>query len=126
MAAGGWWVVMFTLTHWPKLGEGGGFDLDIPHADKIAHFGLFCGWFLLWSWALGHLGWPRFRITATLLILGTVYAAIDESTQAFVPGRSPSLADFGADALGLVVGWGIVLGIHRSRRGQPEITETIT
>lgn len=117
MAAGGWWVVMFTLTHWPKLGEGSGLHLGIPHADKIAHFALYCAWFLLFAWALRRAGWSRVRTTATLLTVGTVYAAIDESTQAFVPGRTPSMTDFVADVLGLVVGWGIFIGARRIRYG---------
>ena len=48
-----------------------------------------------------------------------VYAAIDEITQSFIPGRYPDVLDFAADAAGL---WTAILvyvaakGIHASRR----------
>ena len=73
---------------------------DIPqHSDKWMHSGLFLtlGFLAICAWRspLQRWGW-----VSTLLVLG----AVTEFLQAWVPGRSPSLADFVADALGLALG----------------------
>jgi VanZ family protein len=71
--------------------------------DKVGHFILFAilGGALAW-------GGRRFKNrTAHLALLlgGILFAASDELHQAFVPRRTPSVGDFVADALGLVVGY---------------------
>lgn len=88
-----------TGTHWPRL------DLGDPERqpDKIMHFVAFG--------VLAALLWQA-RIVATpwrLLALGVVWCAIDETTQG-IPGlgRSVSIHDFVASALGVVVATAVV------------------
>ena len=73
-------------------------------SDKVAHFGAYTvlGGTLAYGrrrsgGAVAH-GW--------LLVAGIVYGLTDEWHQMYVPGRSPELADWLADAAGVVVGYG--------------------
>ncbi len=87
--------------------------LAIP--DKIVHFALYL--------ALGGLLARARWVSGTgarhelFLLVGWVYAAVDEWHQGFVPGRSPELGDWLADAVGVASGYFIVLltrgGKHR-------------
>lgn len=72
------------------------------HGDKWTHALLFTtlGWFAMGAWRSRS---KRQRLAWSLLGL----AVITEVLQAWVPGRSPSLADAIADALGLAVGAGL-------------------
>lgn len=69
------------------------------HGDKWTHALLFTtlGWFAMGAWRSRS---KRQRLAWSLLGL----AVATELLQAWVPGRSPSLADFVADALGLAMG----------------------
>ncbi len=113
--AGAWWLVMFTLTHWPKLEPPKPFRLTFHQADKVAHFVIFFGWFLLWSWALKHIPRPHRHPHAVLLAVGTAYAVFDELTQAYVVGRSASLLDFLADLAGMLTAMGLIHWRRASR-----------
>mgnify|MGYP000736343954 FL=1 len=67
------------------------------NGDKVAHFGLFA----LWTWTL-LLGWPEApRRWLAAKVLGVAVGT--EVLQLLVPGRSASLADFGADAAGMAL-----------------------
>lgn len=84
---------------------------EIPHIDKILHFGYFFGggiifatWILLWKGASAKF---VFRIVIPLTILACI-GALDEYRQSFVPGRSGNdpfdwLADVLGSATGLLV-----------------------
>ena len=69
------------------------------HGDKWTHALLFTTlrWFAMGAWRSRS---KRQRLAWSLLGL----AVATELLQAWVPGRSPSLADFVADALGLAMG----------------------
>ncbi len=94
-----YWVFLFSATHFPRLELG----LDVPESDKLAHlvaFGLLA--YLFWKFAESYrrptpagFVWRA----ATCLL---AYAAIDEWLQQFV-GRSTSLLDYVADAVGIAV-----------------------
>lgn len=74
--------------------------------DKAAHFGLYAGLGVLAGW-----GWLRARRwppSGWILVLALLAGAVDEWHQASVPGRSAELADLAADALGIVVAFGMV------------------
>jgi len=79
------------------------------HADKLVHASLFA---ILG--ALGMRGWlqadQRWHILAFLLGLG----AVTEALQSLVPGRSSSTWDWLADAIGVLLGFG--LGTYVSKQ----------
>lgn len=84
-------------THQAKVGGS-----PLARGGPLAH-----GWLLAQRWLVVH-GW--------LLALGLLYALSDEWHQAFVPGRTPEAADWLADAVGLVAGYGttwVLLGRTR-------------
>jgi len=79
--------------------------------DKLAHltwYAVLAGLLLL---GLGRRAWP-WVLVGTLLLAGW-----DEWHQFALPGRSPGIDDWLADALGVVVGIGIGHAIGRRVRG---------
>jgi len=56
---------------------------------------------------------PRLFLVTILVTLG--YGVIDEIHQLFVTGRSSSIADLGADALGIAIGLAVVAMLIRVR-----------
>lgn len=97
-------LLLVTLTHIPK--PPGVFE---GHSDKTLH--------LLAYMTLGALGYvaaalqfPNRRGLALWVVLvGTVFAAIDESTQPMF-GRHADLFDFRSDMIGLILAVSIVAG----------------
>lgn len=88
-------------------------------ADKIVHIGLFAVLVTLWGLPFLHrsntAGRERtFRRTLVLIVMiAVLYGIIIELVQgAYIPNRSYSLADMGADALGSIAG-GVF--VHRQR-----------
>ena len=62
--------------------------------------------------------WPahsRWRTALVGLTIGISWGLIDEFHQAFVPGRDASALDLIWDAIGVVVGTGLRLGLHAIR-----------
>lgn len=103
---------MFVATHVP-MPSGRGFR--IKHADKVVHFVMF---FLL-TW----IGGRRLRASTGIMAGGALvgwaivyggYAAFDEWLQQWV-GRSMTLGDWVADALGVAVA-SVVLFFFRHKR----------
>lgn len=95
-----YWLALFLGTHLPAA-------LDVsPHVnDKAKHFGAF---FMLGSILCYVTNSPRwFRRFGTIGLVGMIYAAVDEATQHFVPGRYPDAWDFVADSIGLWTAIGI-------------------
>ncbi|MEE2938212.1 MAG: VanZ family protein [Planctomycetota bacterium] len=89
-----YWLMIFTGTHLP-----GGSQLGPPGNDKIQHF---TAYFLLGAMLCYVTTSPRYL--PRFLIIGIsamAYAAFDELTQTFIPGRYPDLSDFIADSTGL-------------------------
>lgn len=87
-----WAALLFVLSHQagdslPPLFEG---------ADKLAHVALYAPLGFLLGRAVG-VGWLA-------VLLATAYGVSDEWHQVFVPGRSASLGDVVADAVGAALG----------------------
>ncbi len=99
-AAGIWW-----LSSNPS--PPGSSWLEIPHLDKVAHFGLFLVQAILLRMA---------GVTAPLAFLAALaWGGIDEVHQRFVPGRAAELGDWMADAVGAAVGilaWRLIRLAH--------------
>jgi len=116
----GWWITLWFLSAnnpAPKNGP------DIPHLDKVAHFGyFFIGGALLstaavvaWPVLLRH--WRMFFVA--LVVVCSVIGRLDEYHQGFTLGRSGNdRGDWAADTLGGAAGAFFVLGwvLPRVRR----------
>jgi len=72
----------------------------IPHLDKAAHFGAYAVLGALLAFAADRSRWPL----AVAVALGVLYGASDEIHQMYVPGRSPDVLDWAADAAGVAAG----------------------
>lgn len=97
--AGFYWAFIFVLTHVPGSGRDSHLGLD-----KIAHFLAYLGLAVL----LGGIAvsWRGFSIASLVCvwILVAIYGVFDEVSQKFVAGRTCSLYDWLADALGSLTG----------------------
>lgn len=99
-----YWVLIFTLTHVPPQ--------DVPNVgggDKLHHllgYGLLGALLYAALWANA----PRLRYAGvTVIVIGMLYGAADESLQPLV-GRAAEFADWVADVAGVTlavvsVGW---------------------
>lgn len=111
-------LVVFATTHWPKLQV----PEIVPRTDLWIHMATFGTWTILCG-VSAFFGprWSRLNITTTTLV-AMAYAAFDESTQHFSPGRTVALDDFGANCAGVLVGSLVLLAIAWAsgrRRGEP-------
>lgn len=92
-----YWLAIFVGTHLPRLG------MNINRLplvnDKVMHFTAFFFLGSLLCYVTNSSRW--FRRFTLIGLAGMVYAAADEITQHFVPGRYPDLMDFAADTAGL-------------------------
>lgn len=70
----------------------------IPYFDKVAHFSAYAILGALLAFAADR---ARLSLVAAVA-LGLLYGASDEVHQAFVPGRSPDVLDWAADAAGVL------------------------
>jgi len=90
-------------------------------SDKVVHFLLYLTFGALLAWAR-HVGGRGIHVA--LILVGVVYGGLDEWHQSFVPGRSPDLEDWLADAAGVVAGYGaLTLWLSRSGRANIEASE---
>lgn len=106
-------LLIVALSHQPSLKPP--FEL-FPHQDKVFHMCQFGG--LALALVLNTDLFGKKGVKKKILAAGLFWAAADEIHQHFVPGRFCSLADFAADALGLVLG--IILFsalVSRRKRG---------
>ena len=110
-----WFVVLNLLSHGDKFHPPGSFPFDIPHLDKIVHFGFFFGGAGLLSAALflkKRPAWGRLIliVTATLSLIGVW----DEFHQSFFANRTGNdPGDWLADTLGALSGALVFKKLHR-------------
>lgn len=103
--AGGYWLLIFTLTHVP---------INVPGAanslDKLQHLGAFFGLAVLLAAAYD--AWRGLNVAGCgwILLATSLYGAIDELTQALVPHRYPSVFDWLADVAGAALGVAVAFG----------------
>lgn len=93
----------------------------IKHIDKVMHFiaffslGIsFCLWFSFATWKTKTL-----RTALFVVILVSLYGALDEFHQFFVPYRVPSISDWIADTLGAslaVIVYGTIIRLVIKRK----------
>ncbi len=90
-----WTATLFALSSRPTLPVGLGSGLD-----KVAHFGAYTLLGLLLARGQARSGIAVLWAVAAGLLIG----GLDEFYQGFVPGRATELADWIADALGVLTG----------------------
>lgn len=95
-----YWLALFLGTHWPA-----GVQMASEMNDKTKHFAGFFGLAMLCCYvtnaSTGDRNAVLKRFSAVVLVL-LAYAALDELTQSFSPGRHPDRLDFLADAAGIL------------------------
>lgn len=74
-------------------------------------------WALLWRAMMK--SWPSGRVVWWAFLVSLLYAGSDEYHQTFVPGRHGTVVDLGADILGMLVAWGLI--VWRQRSGEPPL-----
>lgn len=109
------WIFAFTLTHVPTHGSGWISDglrgLPLP-ADKLAHVGIY---FCLAGLVANFIGrWTRSKriLVPTTFLVTLTYGVLDELLQMLVPSRSADLHDLYADAVGIVLGIVVFIGLR--------------
>jgi VanZ family protein len=93
LPAAAWALVIFSLSARSTIP-----GPEIPYFDKVAHFGAYAVLGVLLAFGAHRSGAPAW----IALALGIVYGASDEIHQMFVPGRSPDVMDWAADAAGVI------------------------
>jgi VanZ family protein len=97
-----YWLSLFLGTHWPS-----GVQVASAMNDKTKHFAGFFGLAMLCCYVTNASTGDRIAIVkrfATVIIVLLAYAAFDELSQHFSPGRHPDRLDFLADAAGIAAG----------------------
>jgi VanZ family protein len=116
------WLILFfvwfgTLWHLSSSAAEVQTGVEIPHLDKLAHFGYFFGGGGLLSACLYRLSYRNLdwaRLLAIVLFVMTSIGFLDEWHQTWVPGRSGNDAqDLCADVLGSLAGFLIFRRFHR-------------
>jgi VanZ family protein len=98
-----WSLVVYTLSAQTALPNPRQWGIT----DKMAHFAVFA--VLGLALAYGRYRSPRRPPHGLLVAAGLLYGVLDEVHQTFVPNRHPDVADFIADAAGVLVGYGVVV-----------------
>lgn len=111
-----WFVVLNFLSHGDRFHPPGGFfNIDIPHIDKIVHFGYFFGGGGLLSATLFFAkrpDWKRLTIMVTLIL--SIIGVWDEFHQSFFKNRTGNdPGDWLADTLGAFCGALVFRLLHR-------------
>ena len=93
-----YWFALFVGTHVPQPLV----DLHLAN-DKALHFAAFAGLAFLLAWSQNSFR-PAWSTVLVMLIIVSVYGAVDELTQALVPGRTTDIKDWIADVAGAITG----------------------
>lgn len=108
----GYWLALFVGTHLPPTFPG----LPGDNSDKLVHAAAFAvlAWLLATAWqsSVGRLNGRHLRFTWLAVVL---YSAADELTQLLV-GRSATLGDWLADAVGAALGL-VIFAVGQRKAG---------
>ena len=110
-----WFIVLNLLSHGEKFHPSTSFIFDIPHFDKVVHFGYFFGGGGLLSAALylrKKLPWKKLILTVTVIL--SLIGILDEFHQSFFENRTGNdPGDWIADTLGAFCGALVFRKLHR-------------
>jgi VanZ family protein len=104
----GWAALLFVLSSRSALP-----GPSVPHLDKAAHLILYLVLGALLAHAASRSGLPM----GVAVAAGLLYGVSDEVHQMFVPGRTPSVADWIADAMGVIAGVTLYVRVRGPRKG---------
>jgi VanZ family protein len=111
-----WGGFLFVLTSWPNPPSiaTGGFPLD-----KVTHFFLYAVEAFLLYRAIGWGGRSGLALSRIVAITGTMalWGMLDETHQAWIPGRTMDSGDLYADIAGAAVGATLAASLSREPRG---------
>lgn len=117
-----YWLILFIATSLPAS------ELpSISYNDKVVHFLAFGGLgFLLTLAFMLQDKYRELRGYALLaaVVIASIYAALDEFHQSFIPGRSAEMLDWVADFLGALTGailCSVLTGLEISRKKSAEL-----
>jgi VanZ family protein len=88
---------------------------DVDGFDKVEHFGAYA----VLGWLLVRAADRSLLPLALGLALGVLYGASDEIHQMFVPGRSPDVRDWVADAAGVAAATFVYTRLRARRAARP-------
>jgi VanZ family protein len=120
-----YWLILFTLTHLPKL--------KLPemgrHSDKYMHFLAYGGLAFLLA-ALCSIKWKiGFTMLLRVFLITALYGFLDELSQVPIPGRMGDIQDWAADLMGSLMGlllftmsYPIVRTLLRNRAAKKQTT----
>ena len=118
-----WAVLIFLLSSVPasRFSEAEGTFDFLPRADLFVHFFLYFVLAALVHAALRIYLPKRKRLLALdTVVFALLYGVSDEFHQAFVPGRTATAIDLGADVLGAAVAVTLWLAYDRYKNGSRE------
>lgn len=100
-----WTAIMFYLLFSPSGSLPKTGLINIPHFDKVVHFGMFCMFAFTYLFDSEKAGIRANKTIIELLIAAIFFAALSELIQLFfIKGRNGSFFDFLADLAGLFCG----------------------
>lgn len=106
-----YWIILFISTSLP-LESVPSVGLSDKFMHTVAYSGLGVLLYLSLSFQRKYLKLHEFPIRFTLII-GLIYAVVDELHQLLVPGRKCDIVDMVADGLGLVLGLLLIIIIRK-------------
>lgn len=110
-----WFILLNLLSHGDKFHPPGNFIFDIPHLDKVVHFGFFFGGAGLLSAAFYFStdpGWRKLIIFVTVAL--SIIGIWDEFHQSFFANRTGNdPGDWLADTLGAFCGALVFRRMHK-------------
>lgn len=116
--AAAWAAVLFLLSEL----RGVSLNATLAPNDKLIHVAMYAVMGAALGWARVTSRQERRTVPHWLAVgFGLVYGGVDEFHQAFVPGRTPSVADWVADAVGVALGYLFaltILSFWAARRGR--------
>ncbi len=111
-----WAVIVYVLLTEPHLDDEGRQRLRVG-VFEMGHAAFFCVMGFLLAHALLRLQVPRFRWWTVVVL--TFYGILGEVVQTTIPGRTPSIIDLAADALGALLGAMVLTILARLSSGAP-------
>jgi VanZ family protein len=99
--------MLLLLVSWLAFAPAAPEAMSVPHLDKLKHLAAFSA-----LASVAHLGWLHARTAAWWTAWGLlVFGVFIEAVQSQIPTRNASAADVVADAVGIVLGLGLVRAV---------------